>query len=562
MRSFRPSDHGDSVCPMDNRLYYGDNLDILRRYVADESVDLVYLDPPFNSNATYNVLFAEQNGAQAASQIKAFEDTWRWDEEAARTYFEVVESGGRVSEALQAFRRLVGDSNMLAYLAMMAPRLTELRRVLKPEGSLYLHCDPTASHYLKLLMDAVFGPQSFVNEIVWKRSDAHSDARQGAKHYGRIHDVLLFYSKADDRKFSTIFTPLPQSTVDNWYRYEEPGTGRRYNKADVTGPGGAAKGNPHYEWKGVTRYWRYKRETMEALDAAGRLVYSKSGMPYEKRYLDESKGVAVQDWWGDIPMLRGLRGKGERLGYPTQKPEALLERIIETSTNEGDVVLDPFCGCGTAVAVAQRLGRQWIGIDVTYLAIALIRRRLRDAYGDSIDETYSVSGEPVSLPDAEALAASDPYQFQWWALDLVHARPVEQKKGADRGIDGRIYFHEGDASVTKEIILSVKAGHTGRHHVHELRGVVEREGAAIGVLITMQEPTKPMREDAAAAGFYHAGWEGQASYPRIQLLTVAKLLDGSARIESPASSQANVTFRKAPKASTNENENLSLEVDA
>lgn len=527
-----------------NTLYYGDNLDVLRRYLADESVDLVYLDPPFNSNATYNVLFAEQSGAQAASQIKAFEDTWRWDAEASRTYFEVVEAGGRVSEALQAFRRFVGDSNMLAYLAMMAPRLVELRRVLKPTGSLYLHCDPTASHYLKLLMDAVFDPRFFVNEVVWKRSDAHSDARQGAKHYGRIHDVLLFYSKSDKRKFNTLFTPLPQSTVDNWYRYEEPETGRRYNKADVTGPGGAAKGNPFYEWKGVKRYWRYKRENMEALDAAGRLVYSKSGMPYEKRYLDESKGVAVQDWWSDIAMLRGLRGKGERLGYPTQKPEALLERIIETSSDEGDVVLDPFCGCGTAVAVAQRLGRQWVGIDVTYLAVALIRRRLRDAYGDSINATYEVVGEPVSLPDAEALAASDPYQFQWWALDLVHARPAEQKKGADKGVDGRIYFHEGDAGETKQIVLSVKAGHTGRAHVHELRGVMDREGAAIGVLITMQGPTQAMREEAASAGFYESPW---GKHPRLQLLTVAALLDGM-RIDCPPSSQAHVTFKKAPKA--------------
>ena len=268
--------------------------------------------------------------------------------------------------------------------------------------------------------------------------------------------------------------------------------------------------------------------------------------------------VSVGDVWTDVDRIN--QAARELLGYPTQKPEALLERIVEASSAEGDVVLDPFCGCGTAVAVAQRLGRKWVGIDVTYLAIALIRRRLRDAYGESIDATYEVVGEPVSPPDAEALAASDPYQFQWWALDLVHARPVEQKKGADKGIDGRIYFHEGDASDTKQIILSVKAGHTGRHHVHELRGVVEREGAAIGVLITMQEPTKPMREDAAAAGFYHAGWEGQSAYPRIQLLTVAKLLDGSARIESPASAQANLTFRRAPKATEGEVENLTFPV--
>ena len=531
----------------DNTLYYGDNLDILRRYVADESVDLVYLDPPFNSNANYNVLFKVHSGEQAASQIRAFEDTWTWSMEAELALEAMITEGGQVSVAMQALRKLLGTSNMMAYLAMMAPRLVELRRVLKPTGSIYLHCDPTASHYLKLLMDAIFGAEFFVNEIVWKRSDAHNDARQGAKHMGRVHDVILCYSKSAERKFAALYTPLPQSTVDNWYRNVEPGTGRRFNKADVTGPGGAAKGNAHYEWKGVTRYWRYTRENMEALDAAGRLVYSKSGMPYEKRYLDESKGVPVQDWWGDIAMLRGLRGKGERLGYPTQKPEALLERIIETSCDEGDVVLDPFCGCGTAVAVAQRLGRRWMGIDVTYLAVALIRRRLRDAYGEDVDETYEVIGEPASVEDAKVLAEADPYQFQWWALDQVHARGIERKKGADKGIDGRIYFHEGDSADVKQIIISVKAGHTNVAHVRDLRGVLDREESVIGVLISMQDTTKPMREEAASAGLYNSPW---GKHPRLQLLTVEELLGGKG-IDCPPLRHTSQTFRKAPKASAN-----------
>jgi len=534
-------------------LYYGDNLDILRRYVDAESVDLVYLDPPFNSNATYNVLFAEQSGARAASQIKAFEDTWRWDAEAARTYFEVVEAGGRVSEALQAFRRLVGDSNMLAYLAMMAPRLVELRRVLKPTGSLYLHCDPTASHYLKLLLDAVFGPEYFRTEIAWKRSSAHSDTKQGRKQHGRIHDVLLFYSKGKDWKWNPVYMPYDEEYVDSFYRHVEPDTGRRYRLGDLTGPGGAAKGNPQYEVMGVTRYWRYSQERMQELIRQGRIVQTRPGaVPQYKRYLDEMPGVPLQDVWNDIRPIGAQAA--ERLGYPTQKPEALLERIILSATDEGDVVLDPFCGCGTAVAVAQRLGRQWVGIDVTYLAVALIRRRLRDAYGDSIDSTYTVVGEPVSLPDAEALAASDPYQFQWWALDLVHARPVEQKKGADKGIDGRIYFHEGGAGETKQIVLSVKAGHTGRAHVHELRGVMEREGAAIGVLITMQGATAAMREEAASAGFYESPW---GKHPRLQLFTVAALLDGM-RIDAPPLGQVAQTFKKAPKAKANAADAASL----
>jgi DNA modification methylase len=523
-----------------NLLYYGDNLDILRRYVKDESVDLIYLDPPFKSNQDYNVLFKERNGSQSAAQIHAFEDTWQWDEAAALAYKEIVEAGGKVSQAMQAFRTYLGPNDMLAYLAMMAPRLVELRRVLKPTGSIYLHCDPTASHYLKILMDAVFGPQRFVNEIVWKRSDAHSDAKQGATHLGRIHDVILFYTKTETATFNAIHLPLPESTVKNWYRNVEPVTGRLFNKADVTGPGGAAKGNPHYEWKGVTRYWRYSKERMAQLDAAGKLVYSKSGMPYEKRYLDDSKGVPVQDWWGDIEMLRGIR-TGERLGYPTQKPETLLKRIIETSSKPGEMVLDPFGGCGTAVIAAQRLGRRWIGIDITHLAITLMKKRLFDTFGK--DAQFQVIGEPTDVAGAEALAKQDPYQFQWWALGLVDARPAEGKKGADKGIDGRIYFHdEQDEGKTKQVILSVKAGHTGVAHVHELRGVIEREQAAIGVLISLQEPTGPMRTEAADAGFYHSpGWNGD--YPRIQLRTIAELLAGKGLDVPPLQA----TFKEAPK---------------
>lgn len=522
-------------------MYYGDNLDILRRYVADESVDLVYLDPPFNSNATYNVLFAEQNGARAASQIKAFEDAWRWDEEAARTYFEVVEAGGRVSEALQAFRRLVGDSNMLAYLAMMAPRLVELRRVLKSTGSIYLHCDDTASSYLRVLMDAVFEPQFFKSSIVWKRTSAHGNA---SRNFAMVSDSLLFYTKGSKHTFNQQFVPYSKDYVDGFYRYVDE-NGRRYRLDNMRNPG--VRPNLHYEYKGYKPHpngWICSRERMEQYDREGRLYFPKKpeGRIQLKRFLDEMPGMPVTNIWDDIPPIHAHAA--ERLGFPTQKPEALLERIILTSTNEGDVVLDPFCGCGTATAAAQKLGRKWIGIDVTYLAVALIRRRLRDAYGDSIDDTYKVIGEPVSLPDAKALAASDPYQFQWWALDLVHARPVEQKKGADKGIDGRIYFHEGDAGETKQIILSVKAGRTGRAHVHELRGVMEREGAAIGVLITMQGATAAMREEAASAGFYESPW---GKHPRLQLFTVAALLEGM-RIDCPPSSQAHVTFKKAPKA--------------
>jgi len=537
-----------------NKLYYGDNLDVLHRYVKDESVDLVYLDPPFNSRQDYNVLFAEKDGSQSSSQIHAFEDTWEWNIDAQRAYEQIVEQGGRVADALRAFKTFLCNSDMMAYLAMMAPRLVELRRVLKETGSIYLHCDPTASHYLKILMDAIFGPQFFRNEIIWKRSDAHSDGKQGAKHFGRIHDVLLYFSAGNDPQFNSLYMPLSEKTKDSWYRNIEEGTGRRFNKADVTGPGGAAKGNPHYEWKGITRYWRYKKERMEKLDSEGRLVYSKSGMVYEKRYLDESKGVSVQDFWDDIPMLRGISSNGERLGYPTQKPEALLERILKASSNEGDVILDPFCGCGTTVQVAQRLNRRWIGIDITHLAIGLIKKRLSDAFGPEIKTHYEVIGEPTDYQGAAALAAEDKYQFQWWALGQVGARPADQKKGADHGIDGRLYFHDDDSGQSKQIVFSVKAGGVSVPQVRDLVGVLTREKAEIGVFLCFEPPTKPMLKEAAEAGFYKS--TDGTTYPKLQILTIQQILDGR-QPEYPLH-RRDATFKKAPRSRPTAAQNLTL----
>jgi DNA modification methylase len=522
----------------DNTLYYGDNLDILRRYVADESVDLVYLDPPFNSNANYNVLFKEHSGEQAASQIHAFEDTWTWSMEAELALEAMIVEGGQVSLAMQAFRKLLGTSNMMAYLAMMAPRLVELRRVLKPTGSIYLHCDPTASHYLKILLDAVFGPECLRNEVIWKRTNSHGDAAR----FGRVHDVLLSYSRDQKPTWNKVYQPYDAGYVEQYYRYTDA-DGRRFMSGDL-GAAGLQGGGYDYEWKGVRRVWRVPVGTMERLDAEGRVFYTRNGIPRMKRYLDEAKGMPAMDVWADIEPLRSWNA--EKLGYPTQKPLALLERIIAASSNEGDVILDPFCGCGTAIDAAQKLGRRWVGIDVTYLAIALIRRRLRDAYGETVDETYEVIGEPASVEDAKVLAAADPHQFEWWAVDQVHARGA-RKKGADKGIDGRIYFTEGDSGDVKQIIISVKAGHTGRAHVHELRGVVDREEAVIGVLISMQDTTKPMREEAATAGFYTSPW---GKHPRLQLLTVEDLLAGKG-IDCPPLRHVSQTFKKAPKVTVN-----------
>ncbi len=504
-----------------NHLYYGDNLDVLRRHIKDDSVDLIYLDPPFQSNRDYNILFAEHNGTRASAQIKAFEDTWRWDEAAARMYAETVEAGGAVSRALQAFRTILGESDMLAYLAMMAPRLIELHRALKPTGSLYLHCDPTASHYLKMLLDAVFGPRNFRNEIIWKRTSSHNDAR---RKYADLSDTILFYTKGASYTFHVQYRSYDAEYIRAFYRHANA-DGRCYRLSDLRSP--SPRPNLTYDYKGYKPHpngWACSREKMEAYDRDGLLHFPKTpdGRIQFKRYLDTMPGVPIGNVWDDLPPIQSQAA--ERLGYPTQKPLSLLERIINTSTNPGDVVLDPFCGCGTAIDAAQRLGRRWTGIDVTALAITIIKGRLETAYHGKLDGTYTTVGEPTTADDAAALAASDPYQFQLWALGLVGARPAELKKGADRGIDGRLYFHEQPNQPTKQIVLSVKAGKVDVSQVRDLCGVVEREKAAIGVLISLHEPTRPMRVEAASAGHYMTGWD--ELYPRIQVVTVGELLAG------------------------------------
>jgi len=539
----------------ENVLYYGDNLDILRRYIKDETVDLIYLDPPFKSEQDYNVLFAEQNGSRAAAQIKAFEDTWRWDQSAAKSYQEIVETGPpRVSQVMQGFHTFLDGTDMMAYLAMMAPRLVELWRALKSTGSIYLHCDPTASHYLKMLMDAIFGPVNFRNEIIWKRSQPKSHTRI---RLSRSHDVILCFAKTEQATLNQQYTGSDPDYVEKFYKYAEKETGRRYTLGDLTNPN---KNRPNltYEFppgSGTVRVWRWSKERMMKAWKEGRVVIPrKGGIAREKRYLDEMPGRPVTDVWYDIEHLHGSHK--ESLGYPTQKPEALLERIIRTGSNEKDTVLDPFCGCGTAVVVAHRLNRRWIGIDITHLAVALMKHRLKDTFGNKVK--YKVVGEPVSLPDAKTLAETDPYQFQWWALGLVGARPIEQRKGADKGIDGRIYFHDeadNKKTKTKQVVISVKSGTVSVKDVRDLRGVVEREKAQIGLLITMQKPTKAMRTEAASAGFYKSPW---GKHSALQILTIEELLKGK-QLDAPPMGQVNVTFKKAPKAKANKAEEGKLD---
>lgn len=503
---------------MANALYFGDNLNILRDYVKDESVDLIYLDPPFNKNSRYNVLFKTPTGEESGAQVQAFDDTWAWVNGAEAALDEVRLADVQTFKLLNAMRSFLGDSDTMAYLAMMAPRLIHLRRVLRPAGTIYLHCDPTASHYLKILMDGIFGPAQYTNEISWKRTTAKADYAQGATHYPRVRDILLVYRKEGHGKilFNQQFGKYDDEYLESKYPYRDTG-GRRYGLWDMTGPGGAAKGNPSYEVMGVTRYWRYSREKMQGFIDGGLVVQPRPGaVPRFKRYLDPNLGVPVSEDWNDIRPINSQAK--ERLGYPTQKPLKLLERIIETSSQKGDVILDPFCGCGTAIHAAEKLDRQWIGIDITYLAIQVIQDRLNTWVRSA---RYDVIGVPVDEHDARVLAAQKPYQFQLWAVGRVGGQPRGQ--GADRGIDGEIIFLRGARDYGRAIV-SVKAGqHVNPDMVRALKGVVEREGADMGVFICLNPPTKEMRTEAATAKLIDLPG---GKRPRVQIVTVADLITG------------------------------------
>ena len=527
-----------------NTLYYGDNLKILRDEIKSESVDLVYLDPPFNSNRNYNVLFKNESGVEAESQITAFEDTWHWNLAAEETYHELINEPDQVGRMIESFRQFIGNNQMMAYLVMMAVRLKELHRILKPTGSLYLHCDPTASHYLKILLDTIFGAENFRNEIAWKRYGAHNDVGQGSKHYGRVQDIILFYPKSQDATWNQMFMPLDEDYIKSTYSKIDEKTGKRYTTTPMTGPGGAEKGNPVFEWNGHTRAWRYSKETMQRLHDEGKLYYSKTGYARQKLFLEDSKGVPVQSMWTDISSLSGVHA--ERMGYPTQKPVALLERIIQASSNEGDIVLDPFCGCGTTIAAAQKLKRTWIGIDITHLSVGLQKLRLRDTFkltaltqsqadkhkGELPPDSYVVVGQPEDLESAKELAERDKYAFQWWILPLIGAKAFGAevgsktgKKGADGGIDGMIVFTDDHSGKAKKVIVSVKGGHVNVAQIRDLGHVVERENAAIGIFLTLEPPTKPMIEEAVVKGFYESPAH-RGPFPRIQILTVEDLLNG------------------------------------
>ena len=537
-----------------NRLYFGDNLDILRQYVADETVDLIYLDPPFNSNATYNVLFRERSGEESAAQITAFEDTWHWGWESEIAFQDVVTRGpDKVGSLLSALRQFLGQNDMMAYLTMMAQRMIELHRVLKPTGSIYLHCDPTASHYLKLLMDAVFGSGHFRNEITWKRTAAHGNA---TRNYSSLADVILFYSKAAGYIFQLQYMPYSAEYINSNFTYVDE-NGRRYCTSNIRNP--SPRPNLTYDYKGYKPHpngWTISLERMQQMDREGRLHFpkNKNGRIRLKLFLDEMAGVPAGNIWDDIPPISSHAR--ERLGYPTQKPEALLERIINASSHEGDVVLDPFCGCGTATVAAERLNRRWIGIDVTHLAITLVRHRLHDSFGDGL-RPYEIIGQPTDTGSAAALAEQDRYQFEWWALGLVDARPAnDRRRGADAGVDGYINFFDDNSGKPKRIIVQVKSGHVNRGMIATLKGDMDREKAEVGVFITLQPPTEPMRQEALSAGADTPEHFPDQQYPRLQILTIDELLAGN-NVAYPRGGVP-ATFRQAPRRRRSQGQQTNL----
>lgn len=522
-------------------LYYGDNLHVMREHLKDESVDLIYLDPPFNSKRDYNLLFKSPKGEAADASITAFEDSWHWGIQAEHEFKELLHQPNTdVAQLMKALRDFLGENDMMAYLTMMANRLLEMHRLLKPTGSLYLHCDPTASHYLKIVLDATFGKENYRNEIIWQRTSSHNDP----KRFGNVHDTILYYTRTKDAVWHQQFEG-PDADFFQAHDFETDSDGRHFRKRDLTAPAHGTRSG-QFAWKGKVpppgRMWSYTEDNMAQLEAEGRVVYTKTGTPRLKIYVDDLKGLPLQTVWAQPALWLNSAAK-ERLGYPTQKPLALLERIIAASSNEGDVVLDPFCGCGTAVHAAQKLKRDWVGIDITHLAVSLIEKRMKDAFGDKLK--FEVVGTPGDLDAARDLSQRDRYQFQWWATSLVNAQPYQgKKKGKDGGVDGIKYFHDADKEGARTIIVSVKSGHLKADDVRSLMAVRKREGAEFGLLICLYPPTKSMLSDAASEGFY-TGANGK-DYPRLQILDIEGLLSGKQRANHP-DQVPDLNFKKAKK---------------
>ncbi len=517
---------------MTNQLFYGDNLDVLRKHIRDETVDLCYIDPPFNSKRNYNQIY-NNVGKEDQAQAQAFIDTWTWDDYANQGLNEIQENYlGRFTAQsialISGLTQVLGKGSLLAYLISMTLRIAEIHRILKPTGSFYLHCDPTASHYLKIVLDAIFCSQGgdYKNEVVWKRTTAHNDS----KRYGINVDFILFYTKGSKFIWNSQYKGHEEKYQSRFKNQDDDG--RLWTDDNLTAKG-LSGGGYEYEYKGCRSLWRVPLESMERLDAEGKLHFTKNGGIRLKRYLEGIKGVALQCLWEDIPPINSQAR--ERLGYPTQKPEALLERIVKASSNEGDVVLDAYCGCGTTVAVSQRLDRQWIGIDITYQSISLILKRLEDSFGKGVLETIAINGIPKDMASAKALALKKDdrtrKEFEKWAV-LTYSNnraTINQKKGADKGIDGIAYF-TGDRDEPEKVILQVKSGKVNSSDIRDLQGTMTRENAVLGVFITLNKPTKDMNQEAKEAGIYQSRFMSQPT-DKIRIVTIQEIIEDQKRLD-------------------------------
>ena len=539
-----------------NQLYYGDNLEVLRKYIKDESVDLCYIDPPFNSKRNYNQIY-NNVGSEDRAQAQAFTDTWTWDEKANEGFDEMLgNDAGRFNvktvALLQGLDAVLGKGSLLAYLISMSLRITEIHRALKPTGSFYLHCDPTASHYLKLVLDAIFVTEGgeYQNEIAWVRTNSHNIA---SKYFSRVQDTVFFYTKTSKYKWNPHYTEYSPQQMKRYF--PDPLTGRLITGQDLTMTGNA---NKNFTWRGTTppphRGWGFSEEQLEQLWEQGLILTKQDGTPRldgRKVFLDEKKGKPLGSVWGDIERIGNT--SAERLGYPTQKPEALLERIIRVSTDEGDVVLDAYCGCGTTVAVADRLGRKWLGIDITYQSISLILRRLEAQYGKEILDGITLNGIPKDMASANALAAKKDdrlrKEFEKWAvLTYTNNRAIiNDKKGADKGIDGTAFFLTGRGENAK-VIFQVKSGKVERGDIAKLNSDRLREKAELAVFITLKTPTKDMKTEAAPIGIYEHKLMGR-SYPRIQIVTIKEIVEQDQRMDIPMSIEV---LKRAKVAGTGE----------
>ncbi len=538
-----------------NTLCYGDNIEILRKLVDERvEIDLCYIDPPFNSNKNYNQIYTNASRTDQA-QAQAFVDTWTWDTSAQMGFQAITSNDGArfAGETIELFRGLWhilrDDRDMLAYLVSMTLRLVEIHRLLKPTASFYLHCDPTASHYLKLILDSIFGQGNFRNEIIWKRKAGRGETNNAAVRFGVSHDVLLFYAKSSAAPFTRQYRANNPKYIEQKFVHDD-GDGRRYRLDNLTSP--SDRPNLKYEYKGYPppdKGWAVSLDRMKEMDAEGRLHFPKrmDQRIQRKRYLDELEGETVDTLWDDISPINSQAK--ERMGYPTQKPEALLERIINASSNPGDLILDAYCGCGTSVAVAQRLDRRWIGVDITFQSISLIVKRLEDAFGRVVMDTVRTDGIPRDLQAAAALANRKDdktrKEFEKWAV-LTYSRNravIREKKGSDKGIDGIAYFLNG-FNETEKMVFQAKSGDVQRADIATLKGDMEREGAKLATLITLKEPTQPMKEECAQSGLYHHPLIG-LTMNRIQIVTVREMIEEKKRLELPMTAEV---LKTAPKA--------------